>query len=259
MSEAKQTGSTAIVRGQCGGCGEMSGQEPPSLPSRAEPHASSVVVGAQVHGLDLAAVSCVQCSGTVKSDADLSTFSVYPGGAIRADGSSPGKEYQELWFSIARLHWASVVLVPCDRGGSAAEVATSLAMVGTQLRATPVTAIVAKHVDYASARALAELQPRLHGAPAWPPAVEIDARPVSAASETGSREGHVPNATLMAPIGRAVIAIPSVMDEPLGVAVAQAADAVVLCIELGRTRVPSARRTIELIGGERVLGTVLVR
>ena len=59
---------------------------------------------------------------------DSTPFQVYQGGLpARSDGAPPGREYQELWFSLARLHWASVVLVPVDHGGSTADVATALA------------------------------------------------------------------------------------------------------------------------------------
>jgi hypothetical protein len=56
-----------------------------------------------------------------------------------------------------------------------------------------------------------------------------------------------------------VVAIQPVLVEPLGAAIAQAADTVLLCIRLGKTRVADARRTVELIGQERVAGAFLVR
>jgi hypothetical protein len=193
-------------------------------------------------------------------DKALSPFTVYPGGLpARADSEAPSREYQELWFSMARLPWASLVLVPADHGGSAAEVATALADFGSKLRDTPVTAIVANRMDYASARALADLQPRLRSGPPerpWLASVEVEARPVDpvrAAAGGPHRDPPVP------PMGRAIIAVQPVVDDPLGIAIAQAADAVVLCVELGKTRMPAARRTIALIGAERVIGAVLVR
>ncbi len=194
-----------------------------------------------------------------------SPFAIYPGGlTARTDAPAPGREYQELWFSIARLQWASVVLVPADPGGSAAEVATALAQVGTQLRDTPVTAIVANRMDYAAARALAELQPRLLDGRAWPGAIEVAARPAAVAAVNGGPQPEpqirpVRDATPLPPLGRAIIAIQPVVDEPLGVAVAQAADAVVVCVAMGKSRVPAVRRTIDLIGAERVIGAVLLR
>jgi hypothetical protein len=190
---------------------------------------------------------------------ESSPFTVFPGGLpARDDGASPTREYQELWFSMARLHWASIVLVPADHGGSAADVATTLARVGTQLRDTPVTAIVANRIDYASARSLAELQPRLRESQPWPGAIEVAATQVIPAVEQAA-SGSVHDALPMPPLGRAIIAIQPVVDEPLGVAIAQAADAVVLCVEMGNSGIAAARRTVDIIGAERVIGAVVVR
>jgi hypothetical protein len=192
---------------------------------------------------------------------ESSPFAVFPGGLpARDDGTTPSREYQELWFSIARLPWASVVLVPADHGGSAADVATTLAQVGTQLRDTPVTAIVANRIDYASARALADLQPRLRESDAWRGAIEIAvAAPAGPAAPERAPSRPIKEAVPIPPLGRAIIAIQPVVDEPLGVAIAQAADAVVLCVEMGKTRIAATRRTIEIIGARRVIGAVLVK
>jgi hypothetical protein len=154
------------------------------------------------------------------------------------------------------MEWASVVLVPADAGTSVAEIATSLAEVGTSLRETPITAIIADTIDYGSARALAELQPRLGSGGAWRATVEVEARPVEPQAQS-AQPRHT--ATLLPPLGRAIIAIRPVVDEPLGLAIAHAADAVVLCVELGKSRLASARRTIELVGPERIIGALVIR
>ncbi|OFX21453.1 MAG: hypothetical protein A2V77_04830 [Anaeromyxobacter sp. RBG_16_69_14] len=59
-------------------------------------------------------------------------------------------------------------------------------------------------------------------------------------------------------IGKVIIAIQPVVAEPLGLAVTQAADTSILCVEMGRTHLASARRTIELVGRERIAGCLLV-
>ncbi len=183
-------------------------------------------------------------------------FRVYPGGRTAHAISSPGRDYQELWFRLSRLPWASLVLVPVDRGTSAAEIATSLAEVGSSLRETPVTAIVAETIDYASARTLAQLQPRLTAGTGYRATVDVDARPVG--SETAGPEApHV--ATPLPPRGRAIISIQPVVDEPLGIAIAHAADAVLLCVELWKSRSSAARRTAQLIGTDRIVGAVMIR
>jgi hypothetical protein len=58
--------------------------------------------------------------------------------------------------------------------------------------------------------------------------------------------------------GKVIIAVQPVVVEPLGLAVTQAADTSILCIEMGRTHLASARRTIELVGRERIAGCLLI-
>jgi hypothetical protein len=95
----------------------------------------------------------------------------------------------------------------------------------------------------------------------------IVAPPSSVASEAGAatapdadaaRTTESRETALMAPAGQVVVAIQPVVVEPLGVAIAQAADAVILCLELGKTRIESARRTMELIGPDRIAGAFLL-
>jgi hypothetical protein len=143
----------------------------------------------------------------------------------------PGREYLELWFSMARKHWGSAVLVPADAGESAAVVASSLAEVGRQLRVPPVTALVAERLDFAAAARLTELVDSARAGP-------LGAGP---------------------PSGQVIVAIPPVVVEPLGVAVTRAADLVIVCIELGQSGLIAARRTVQLIGRERVAGAFLIR
>ncbi len=147
------------------------------------------------------------------------------GSAARAAGS-PDRQCQELWFALAQRKFASVVLVPADEGGSAERIATSLAEVGKWLRDDAVSAIVGHPLDNESAMRIAAI--------------------VSLTRQSG------------APV-ELIVAVQPVLVEPLGLAVVRAADAVILCIEMGRTRLAAVRRTIELIGRERIAGCLLVR
>lgn len=183
--------------------------------------------------------------------------------------AEPARDVQELWFTLAQRRWSSLVLVPADEGLSVAALATQLAEIGGRLRDTPVTAVIADSLDHESARMLADLQVRVQversGAartdiveaqlvvpelgPGSPPggATEPDTGPAAGSWET------MPSAAQL------VVAIQPVVVEPLGVAIAQAADSVILCVELGKTRVGAARRTLELIGPDRVAGAFLIR
>ena len=144
-----------------------------------------------------------------------------------ASPSTVNREFQELWFTLVRKNWKSIVLVPADEGLSVGPIAQALAEVGGKLRDGAVTAIVEDRLDYASAARIAAI--------------------VASKSSGGGAPAEV------------IVAIQPVVVEPLGLAVAQAADAVVLCFEMTRTRLSAARRTIELIGRDRIAGTFLVR
>ncbi len=153
-----------------------------------------------------------------------------PGALRRTDAA--GRDYQHLWFALARKQWRSLVLVPADEGGSTAALAASLAEVGRRLRETPVTfLIMADPLDF-----------------------EAAGKVISALDLT--RQEGEPLA--VATTGKVIVAIQPVLVEPLGLAVTEAADAVVLCVEMGRTRMAAARRTVELIGRDRIAGSVLV-
>lgn len=153
----------------------------------------------------------------------------------RAAGSfqpPPGREAQELWLVLSRRTWRSVVLVPGDRGASAATsaAAAALAEVGRRLRFAPVTALLADDLDYDATGQLV--------------------RRIAALRAPHAGPGASPE--------QLVLSIPAVAAQPLGVAVAREADAVVVCIELGRTSLASARKTVELIGLDRLAGCLLL-
>jgi hypothetical protein len=179
-------------------------------------------------------------------------------------GDVPEREYQELWFSLARRPWKSAVLVPADRKTSAARFAAGLADVGGRLCDTPLTAAVADSISYEAVRMLTDLQLRVvdYRNPARGAAIETEIVPASSTPiDTGVDEQRPESEARrpIAPMGQLIVAIPPVVVEPLGVAVAHAADVVILCIEMGRTRLRHARRTIELIGAARFAGALLIR
>jgi hypothetical protein len=193
-------------------------------------------------------------------------FSLFRGSRSGGD-VAPSREFQEFWLSLSRWSWDSLVLVPADVGISTADVATSLADVGGRLRDSPVTAVVAEKLDFESARMLSDLQlsvrdsppvPNGHTIPVEAKVVSPDAAP-SAVSRPVPEISGLPVARPLPPAGRVIVSIQPVVVEPLGVAIAHAADAVVLCVRMGATRMKAARRTLELVGPERVIGAFLVR
>lgn len=193
--------------------------------------------------------------------APVAQVSVCEGGRAVRPGDDQRREIYELWFTLARRQWRSLVLVPTDTGMSVAEFATALAEVGSRLRDSPVTAVVAEDMSYESARNLSNVHGLIaESANRWLlGSIEAEAKVTLAVKEADDAGPSVPGPRPMSPFGQVVIAIRSVLEQPLGVAVAQAADAVVLCVALGGSRMKSARRTLQLVGPERVVGTLLLR
>ena len=164
----------------------------------------------------------------------------------RAAGLPP-REVQELWFATRRRVWKSLCLVPAAPGVSVLGIAEALAQVGRVIRRIPITVLKAEGMDLAG---VAEMVMQITGEVA-------PLAPTSTAWTSGSTRGGLPD-----PISEnspVIIASESVVSNPLILAVALAADSIVLCVTLGETDLPSARHSIELIGRERLMGVVLVR
>lgn len=174
------------------------------------------------------------------------------------------RQFQELWFSLARREWRSLVFVPADPSFSTEALARSLADVGNRVSELPVTAITVSALEYGTALALAELQQRVDREPSpeerRAPLIDVTSRVVDTPPERSDAPGARPRieALARAPAARLVIAIPAVIAEPLGLAAAHEADGVLVAIEIGRTRIADVRRTIELIGRDRIAGAFLV-
>lgn len=129
--------------------------------------------------------------------------------------------WQRLWFSLLQRPWSSLVIVPCDAGPPALPVAEALVAVG-----------------------------RLHGEPA-----------VRMLNAEGMRLGDVRALLedLRAAAGSGelvVIPVDPIDQNPVAIAVAHAASATLLVVRLGTSRLAAARRTIELVGRERLIGSL---
>jgi hypothetical protein len=163
-----------------------------------------------------------------------------------------GREFVELWIKLAQQDWTSILLVPADPSASTAAMARALAETGQRLSFYQVTAITLSALEFGSALALADLaqhaeRERRRSATAEAPA----------SGDTG--RGATTEALVVSPPARLIISIPSVISEPLGLPAAQQADAVVVTVRVGHTLTSNVRRTIQLVGRDRVAGCVLVR
>jgi hypothetical protein len=128
----------------------------------------------------------------------------------------------------------------------------------------PVTAIALSSIDYRSALALTELQQRMERdeEPSARRAALVEVT-ATALDDDAPENASIPHAIggealALSPAARLVIAIPAVLSEPLGGAIARHADAVVVCVERGRTRAADVRLTAELIGRQRIAGCLLM-
>jgi hypothetical protein len=140
---------------------------------------------------------------------------------------APTPELQSLWFATQARPWNSLVVLAASPGGPALEVAQALYDVGARASGLPLKLVDGRNVSLASSTSLT-------------------ANMLALQQPTPGRSA-----------GRVLVVLQSVLSEPAGIPVARAADAVLLCVELGKTPLEDARRTLALAGGpEKVLGCV---
>lgn len=159
---------------------------------------------------------------TAKLNEQTQPFTVVPG--------APAHELQQLWFATQTRPWNSLAVVPVSRGVPALEVAQALHEVGSRASTVPLRLLDGRTVTLStSAGLIVNLTALQQGGP-----------------------GRQPN--------RVVVVLQSVLEELAGIPVALAVDAVLLCVELEKTLLEDARRTLDLVGGpEKVIGCIDVR
>jgi hypothetical protein len=152
------------------------------------------------------------------------------GETLRPTGKAPplphGYDVQQLWYRLLSRPWSCLVVVSPDQTPNTQQLARSLAEFGTLHQRRPVEFVDAQQLDLERAAAIAHMvQP------------EAGARRLAEA--------------------RFVIALDSPIVNPTAIEVLTAGDAVLLLLEKGVTRVPQARKIIEIAGRERLVGAVL--
>jgi hypothetical protein len=167
----------------------------------------------------------------------------------------PSRALQELWFATRRREWKSLVVVPASPGSSALHIAQALGEVGGAIRMSPVQVVNAEGMDLDGIATMVLDISVLDEPELKKP------EPKGSVWTSGSGGWDSPaNVARGAPAPRAIIiAIEAVAENPLILPLALAADAVLLCVEMGRTRLEDARHTVELIGRDRIIGTVLLQ
>jgi hypothetical protein len=132
-------------------------------------------------------------------------------------------DVQQLWLTLLRRPWRSIAVVPTDSHASARSVTASL------LELSVLHDLEALRVFEGAGLAL-------------PQTVHLREE-IAAAVTAGTR---------------AVVGLGSFSTALEGVAVARATDAVLLVLRLGASTLGGVRETIEIVGRERVVGTVVL-
>jgi hypothetical protein len=132
--------------------------------------------------------------------------------------------YQKLWLATQRKQWRSLAVVGASASIETIGVAELLAKIAWWYRGEPSCVFDLRDASL-----------RL---------VEYQVQEIAMQVESGLR---------------VILALRSISENPTAIPLARAADAVVLCVGLGKTQFKSAEKTIEEIGRERVLGCIVVK
>jgi len=139
-------------------------------------------------------------------------------------------DVRDLWLRMLRRGWKSLALVPAAPAGSTQKLARAICSVGAIYRGRGLPLLSASDLTLDSVNPFIYAMSRV------------------GKSQTDQDEEE-----------KLVVMLDSVITNPLGIAVALASDAVLLVIELGKTDERSARRTVELIGRDRFIGSVALK
>jgi uncharacterized protein involved in exopolysaccharide biosynthesis len=130
---------------------------------------------------------------------------------------------QKLWLATQRREWRSLAVIGAGEGVETLKIGEMLAQIAWAYRGQP-----------SAVFDLRDLGLRL---------ADYQMREVQTQVDAGVR---------------AILALRSTSENPTATPLARLADAVVLCIDLARTRFDAAERTIAEIGRDRVIGSIIV-
>jgi hypothetical protein len=139
-------------------------------------------------------------------------------------GSADELELERIWFSAQALEWRSLALVPASDGVGVVQLASAFSALGFRDRGESIGVADLRDVP----------SPNLRGP------VEIIRWHV--------RRGE-----------RVILALSPCSSSAATVPLVRAADCAILCVALGATRITEANETVEQVGGDAFIGTVLVR
>lgn len=137
------------------------------------------------------------------------------------DGAAPDKNWQRLWFSLHSRAWSTLAIVPTDMGTDVTHIAEKLAAVGQHYGAGPIDLLDAVGAEFADTQAL-----------------------VDSINETRAR-------------GRLVlVACDPLHQNPPTIPIVRSTSGVLLVVRLGESRLASARKVVEIVGRDRMLGAI---
>jgi hypothetical protein len=131
---------------------------------------------------------------------------------------------QKLWLAMQRHNWRSLAVIAGSKGLSTLELASTLAKIAWWYRGQPACV-----VDFR------DLSLRL---------VEYQLREVAAQMNQGQK---------------VIVALRSIVENPATILVANAVDAAVLCVRLGETQISAAEQTVNEIGREKFIGSIVLK
>lgn len=137
---------------------------------------------------------------------------------------APDEDWQRIWLSAREKDWSSLVLVPNDAGVDIGSFAESLVRTGRVHAETPVRVINGVGVQLADAQQLSET--------------------ISATVARGER---------------VIVPVDPIGDNPAAIAIVRTCSAALLIVSLGESLLTAAQATIEAIGRERIIGSVVVK
>lgn len=137
----------------------------------------------------------------------------------------PSSTLLHMWAVLNQRHrWSSLVVVPAHEGGSGMQAAQAILDVGNKQGTTPIHFLDAEGLELGAAQyVMSEMK---------------------AYVEQGDR---------------VVVLLDSIVSNPVGLEVALAADRALMSVTLGSSDFVSARRTLDLIGKERFVGSVTLQ
>lgn len=142
----------------------------------------------------------------------------------QAEELGPAHDLSALLYSLIIRPWASLAIVSPDDGERAWRLAEKLAKAAHQHHYPSLKAVNLLELSADRASSLA--------------------RAVSTLSALGERK-------------RFVLAMANPAENPIALRVLNVCESALLVLQAGRSRIPDARRTVELIGRHRVMGAVL--